>query len=94
VLKGGVYDNHADWRHDVATAGALSSFENQFDEAAFVGEASIGGTLRFNDHFSLRGGYQAVWLKDVIKAINSFTAQNDTSGLVLHGGYAGIELRW
>jgi hypothetical protein len=29
-----------------------------------------------------------------MKAINSFTAPNDTSGLFLHGGYAGIELRF
>jgi hypothetical protein len=94
VVKGGVFDNHADWRHDVATAGALSTFENQFDEVAFVGEASIGGTLRFNDHFALRGGMQGMWLKDVMKAINSFTTPDDTSGLFLYGGYAGIELRW
>ena len=64
------------------------------DEVAFVGEASIGGTLRFNDHFALCGGFQGMWLKDVMKAINSFTTPNDTSGLFLHGGYAGIELRW
>jgi len=97
VVKGGVYDNHADWLHEVQTVGATSTFENQFDEVAFMGEVSFALTVRCSEHSALRGGYQWMWLEDVVQAVDSFTAPEGTrglGGLLLHGAFAGIELRW
>jgi hypothetical protein len=79
---------------EVRTVGATSQFENKFDRAAFVGEGSIGGTLRLTDHSALRGGYQILWIEDVAKAVNTFTTGEGLGGLLFHGAYAGLELRW
>jgi hypothetical protein len=95
-VKGGVYDNRADWLHQVQTVGAVSTFENQFDEVAFLGEAALTLTVRCSEHSALRGGYHWLVLDEVTQAIESFTV-NETDGLdrlFFHGAFAGVELRW
>jgi hypothetical protein len=94
VVKAGVFDNHSDWHHEVNTIGGSSFFDNQFDEVAFVGEASLGLTIRCSEHSALRGGYQMLVLQDVAKAIDSFIEPDGLDSLFLHGAYGGIELRW
>jgi hypothetical protein len=94
VLKAGVFDDHTLIDQQVTTIGATSVFENKFDRAAFVGEFMFGATLRLTDHSALRGGYQVLCLEDVSKVANIFTIEDGIGGLVLQGGYAGIELRF
>jgi hypothetical protein len=95
VLKAGIYGNRADWRHQVQSFGSSVVFVQNFDEVAYVGEATFGGTLRLNDHSAIRAGYQMMWLADVAKALNSFSEPAELHGeLFLHGAYAGIELRF
>jgi hypothetical protein len=97
VIKAGIYDNRVISRQEVITVNLFSAddtFLDKFDRAAFIGEGALGATLRFNDHSALRGGYQMMWLEDVSTAINSFTEPRSHQGLLLHGAYAGLELRW
>jgi hypothetical protein len=97
VFKAGVFNNRVISREEVISINLFSTddtFLNKFDEIAFVGEASLGGTLHFNDHFALRGGYQMLWLEDAATAINSFTESEGLRGMFFHGAYAGLELRW
>lgn len=93
-VKAGVFGNDAEWRHAVQNFGSAVVFENEFGEAAFAGEWFLGGTFRLNDHSAIRAGYQMLWLKDVAMAINSFSEPDGLRSLLLHGGYAGIELRF
>jgi hypothetical protein len=96
-IKAGLFDNRVISREEVTTISPDSRtdvFLNKFDEVAFVGEASLGGTLHINDHFALRGGYQMMWLEDIATAMNSFTEPEGLRGMFLHGAYAGLELRY
>jgi hypothetical protein len=92
TVKGGVFGNDAEWRHAVENFGSEVVFENEFGEVAFAGEWSLGGAFRLNDHSAIRGGYQMLWLKDVSKAINSFSEPDGLGSLLMHGGYVGVEL--
>jgi hypothetical protein len=94
VVKAGVFGNDAEWRHAVENFEAAVVFESRFDEAAFAGEWMLGGTFHLNDHSAIRGGYQMLWLKDVAQAINSFSEPDGLGSMLMHGGYAGIELRF
>ena len=94
VVKAGVFGNDAEWRHSVRNFGSSVVFEREFGEVAFAGEWLLGATLHLNDHAAIRGGYQLLWLKDVSQAINSFSEPDGLDSLLLHGGYAGIELRF
>jgi hypothetical protein len=94
VVKAGVYGNDAEWRHAVENFESAVVFESRFDESTFAGEWLLGGTFYLNDHSAIRGGYQMMWLEDVAMAINSFSEPDGLNSLILHGGYAGIELRY
>ena len=70
LVKAGVYGNHAaNHAHISLTNSSLTSDSNaSADQAAFAGEMSITGVYRFNKHWSLRGGYQYLWIAGVAQA--------------------------
>ncbi len=93
-LKAGAYGNNADSTGSITTDTTFDAFRNQFDRCAFVGEASLTGTVRLTDYWALRGGYQVMWIDNVAFASESITNATNTNDLLVQGGFAGFELRW
>jgi hypothetical protein len=110
--KAGIYGNsintHFETRFfesfdDPVTAHANSS------KAAFLGELGVTGVYRVSDHFSLRAGYQLLWLSGVATAVRQVPATADFNGeggrvieshvdgnssLFYHGVNVGFEVTW
>ena len=70
---------------------------------AFVGELGLTGAYAINDRWTVRGGYQAIWVDGVALAPDQIAASNvatgaatlDTSGHpIYHGFTLAAELGW
>lgn len=108
--RGGIYGNRAEQTTFITTASSGGTFVEQLDttEAAFVGEANVIGVWRVNQHLSLRGGYQVLYVDGVALAPDNVnfqppaiagpgarTAMINANGEALyHGLTAGLELMW
>jgi len=76
------------------------------NDVSFLGEANIMGTYRLNQQWTLRGGYQFLYVDGVALAAENFNSQppfvngvrvatiNDNGGVFYHGWFAGTEFMW
>ena len=88
LAKAGLYGNVADQNTLVANVGgAVPQFSAASERAAFAGELALTGSYIINDNWSLRSGYQALWLDGVALAPD----QLDNSDLIT--GAATLNLK-
>ncbi|HEY2414175.1 MAG TPA: BBP7 family outer membrane beta-barrel protein [Pirellulaceae bacterium] len=96
--KGGIYANVADQTTTIAgVGGAVPSSGAGSTRTAFVGELSLNGMYTINDRWSIRSGYQALWLDGVALAPDQIASSNVVTGvstLDMHGHpiYHGMTL--
>jgi len=105
--KAGVYANEAEQTQSVTdfpnfalrpTTSAAGS------NAAFVGEINVSGIYRLTDHWSVKAGYNAIWIEGLALAPDQLDFNFATSpsgnqlhasgGMLLHGVNLGLEARW
>jgi hypothetical protein len=99
VVKAGMYGNYADV--ELSQTGFVNISLPRSDDwnTAFVGELGVIATYPLNDRWSLRGGYQLLYIDGVALATDQplfvISPQVDTDSSVLyHGGLIGLELTW
>ncbi len=104
-FKAGVYGARTKQRTTVtATAGtAVQEFQRDGD-VAFVGEAGAIGVFRVTPRFSIRGGYQLLFLDGLALASENFNTESPFSprqtilenngDIFYHGSTAGFEWTW
>ena len=94
VVKGGIYGNQADWARVSNVGGVISDFGNEFTTFASTLETEVTGTVRLSDHCALRGGYQMLWINGLALAMENLVAPNSADLLLMHGAFAGLEMRF
>jgi hypothetical protein len=94
VAKGGIYGNQADWERVTNVGGVISDFSNEFTTFASTLETEVTGTVRLSEHCALRGGYHMLWINGLAFAMENLVAPNSADLLLLHGAFAGLEMRF
>lgn len=103
LTKAGVYINAAGQNNDYTDT--LNSFSARASDThlAFLGEVGLTVSYEVIKHFTLRAGYQVMWLTGVALAPNQIAATdfgsamasvNTTGTLFCHGASAGLEVAW
>jgi hypothetical protein len=104
LTKVGGYWNHASESTGVSLAKVVYSTGANTNRAAFVGEAGLQFKYQFTRKLALKLGYEALWLYGVALAPGQIRKTYETgpasvttrgincdSGVLLHGGTAGLE---
>jgi hypothetical protein len=79
--KAGIYGNSADQFTTVrGVAGAVPSLSASDSQAAFVGEMDLTLRYELNCHWSLLGGYRALWLDGIALAPDQLQTSNLVTG--------------
>jgi hypothetical protein len=79
-------------RFDIANV--VNNDVREYDEIAYVTEASISGVCRINKCWALRAGYQAMLINNVHLAEDAYLGTDlEGRSLFFHGWHAGIEHR-
>jgi hypothetical protein len=105
--KAGIFGN------DVGQTQTVIDFPNfplrptttaQGSHAAFVGEIDLSGFYRLTDNWSVKAGYNVMWIEGLALAADqldfnfatspSGNLLNANGGLFLHGANVGLEARW
>jgi hypothetical protein len=107
VGKAGIYGNDASQRQfvtDFPPPFLLRDPRGDSEtQVAFVGELGLSLTYQLNDRWTLRGGYNVMWLEGVALApdqldfsfrADSGTDLNSDGGFFLHGANVGLEACW
>jgi hypothetical protein len=68
IVKAGIYANCAHQRTVFLGAGGVGLDSRSSGVPAFVGEVGLTGVCRLNKCWSLRAGYEAMWLTDLALA--------------------------
>lgn len=110
--KIGIYGNDVDVRHRIGstttTAYVATDNTNRIDREASdtvlasLGELDLGLGYRFNNAWSVHGGYRLIGLTGVANAVDSYPSYDDVTQLsvdadnsyLIHGGYVGLEFNW
>lgn len=103
--KAGIFNNRADQTTVYEQPVGTGFFEGvgSADHTAFMAELGLTAVYHISDCWSLRGGYQVMWLDGVAVATNQLGAVDmtaatggiDCGGTVFyHGAMAGLEARW
>jgi hypothetical protein len=107
-LKAGVFGNHMNANTIIGVNTGADPFVENLDgnDVSFVGEANILATYRLNDQWTLRGGYNFVFVDGVALAPENFNPVppfgpltrtpfiNDNGNVFYHGWNAGLEFMW
>ena len=104
LIKVGGYWNHASESTGVSLEKVVYPTGAKTDHAAFVGEAGLQCKYQFAKGLALKLGYEALWLDGVALAPGQIQKTYETgpasvtalgvncdSGVLLHGGTAGLE---
>lgn len=105
ALKAGVFGNSArNGARLVVPGDSISFFGTHGSQVAFVGDLNFTGVLQLTDHWSLRGGYQLLWVSGVALSTDQYPfvshhfipdAQVVTTGDVFfHGALASVQATW
>jgi hypothetical protein len=79
--KAGIYGNSADQSTTTSgVGGAVPSLSASNSQAAFVGEMDLTVRYDFNCHWSLLGGYRALWLDGIALAPDQLQTSNIATG--------------
>ena len=106
--KTGIFYNRADQLTRIsATSLAPPTLEAlNIDTVAFLAEVNLLGVYRFNENFSVKGGYQFVYVDGVALAAENFNAGapfvagarnvaiNHSGDVFYHGLTGGVEWMW
>lgn len=104
--KAGVFANDAKQQQFIGDFGNTFVFRDtrsDGDETSFVGEIGATALVRLTPRWSLRGGYNLMWIDEVARAADqldftdtlaSGTLLNDSGDVFLHGANVGVESRW
>ena len=82
--KAGIYGNNTSQRTLMYSVDENSPFVGIVDEKvsgeqfSFLGEAALLATYRVNHQFTIRGGYQMLFVEGVATAMDNFNPTNDT----------------
>ena len=111
-LKAGVYGNYSQQGTHIVATTTDPVYTNVLDEsdsggiASFVGEGTISLVYRTSPNWSLRGGYNFLYLDGVALAPENFNASvpfstartapgvHNTGNTFYHGFTAGLEWMW
>jgi hypothetical protein len=102
TLKAGVYYNNADVAARAQSNGGLIEFIDDEDEVAFVGDVAVGLLIPMGPSADFRIGYQGLFFDGVGLAPDQsndyslFTSSGtlDTSTVLYHGGFLGVDFYW
>ncbi len=97
LVKGGVYDNYVTRTETQSGTIGYSNAENNLDHVAFIGEVAFLPTWDISKHFSVFGGYEALWLQGVAIAsqeIGSTQSIRASRVAFYEGAVAGVTARW
>jgi hypothetical protein len=112
VIKAGVYHNDAKGTvserytgTDLSVGGDSSTYGSSLTDSrsslAFVGTVGIQSELELDDHWSLIGGYDMIFVHGVALAPDQYSAVQggvydiDTHGqIIAHGASAGLQFRY
>ncbi|MCC7083959.1 MAG: BBP7 family outer membrane beta-barrel protein [Pirellulales bacterium] len=103
--KAGVFGNRALQQQTVSNVGGATFRDTSIEHGntAFVGDIGVNLTYSLSKCWSVRAGYNAIWVEDVALAPNqldftdtptSGTTLNHNGSLFLHGAHAGFGCRW
>lgn len=111
-VKAGIYDNDFKLEHNYTLFDGAEAFdfinaEESDDEVAFIAEASVDLVADILPSWSLRIGYEVLFIDSVVLAGENFNEQSpfgnqgdfvvpddEQSDIFYHGGHAGIEYIW
>jgi hypothetical protein len=105
AAKAGIYGNTARNAARLSIDGdGIYSFGTRGSAVSFVGDVNFTGAFQLNNVWSIRGGYQLLWLTGLALSSKQFPhvshhfipdAQVVTDGsLFLHGALVGLEAVW
>lgn len=103
AIKAGVFANGISTSLDFTSTDPneeTASIRYGRDRTSFVGDLTVTGVYQLNRAWSLRAGYQLLWLSGV--AVGSMQFHNFGAGLIpnnsgtvlFHGALLGVERRW
>jgi hypothetical protein len=110
-LQAGVYGNHMNINTTIGS-NQVPNFSTPLrlnsNDVSFVGQANLLVTYRINYQWTLRGGYQFLFVDGVALATENFNPQppivnnpftpsfatNDNGNIFLHGWNVGLEFMW
>jgi hypothetical protein len=96
LTNGGIYRNRIIRFHNSGAIGGATTVDRhvEFNDVAFVGEASLTAVARLHRCLALRGGYQVLYVDGITTAQDAFfIPANLTDSLVYHGAHVGLEYR-
>jgi hypothetical protein len=110
-LQAGVYGNHINANTTFGSNLIPGDFRDdlQRNDVAFIGQANLLATYRINYQWTLRGGYQFLFVDGVALAPENFNPQpafvnnpfaprttfvNDDGNVFYHGWNVGLEYMW
>jgi hypothetical protein len=98
-VKAGIYGNDLDLTQTMTGTGVFSdsSFSASRGQASFVGEVALRPTYTLNGHFSIFGGYDALWLEAVALApphLPPTSSIHASRTAFYNGAMVGLETRW
>jgi hypothetical protein len=82
--KAGIYGNNTSQRSRMSSFDPGTGFQGIVDERvsggqfSFLGEAALLATYRVNHQFTIRGGYQMLFIEGVATAMDNFNPSNPT----------------
>jgi hypothetical protein len=102
--KLGIYNNNFSYRHATSIPDARFTnvdFINHGDQVSFAGQSSVDLVADILPSFSLRGGYQVLYMSSLVTVGNNINPLDPTStamftqaNAVYHGFHAGLEYIW
>jgi outer membrane scaffolding protein for murein synthesis (MipA/OmpV family) len=105
TAKAGAFGNQSSEQQSISNVGGIP-IRNASDSSgqwAFVGDIGANLTYRLGPRWSLRGGYNLMWVEGVALAPNqldftdnpnSGTNINHNGGVFYYGAHAGIGCNW
>jgi hypothetical protein len=100
--KAGIYNNRFFYKHSTAISNFSNvDFAESGNQVAFAGQSSIDLVADILPSFSLRGGYQVLYMSSLVTVGNNInpndaasTAVNTQADVIYHGFHAGLEYIW
>jgi hypothetical protein len=101
--KAGIYNNRFKYQHNTTFPDPSDSTEFSTDgnQVAFAGETTVDLVADILPSFSIRGGYQVLYMSSLVTVGNNINPEDVTSSLLFtqadalyHGFHAGLEYIW
>ncbi len=110
-LQAGVYGNHMNINTHIISNQQVNEFREELEanDVSFVGQANLLATYRLNYQWTLRAGYQFLYVDGVALASENFnnrlpllfnpftprqSRENDNGSVFYHGWNVGMEYQW